>query len=241
MTKRAYSKAEPSFISHYHRLSQECRLELAALLGKASNEEERRAQELALLDAEMFLGMYPKAVENIDGAPTPADYIAKMKPIHESAQSLLADLNMSAFYRDALTIEEADYYEIQRQLATLATASYRVMKKYQTAPQRKGRTQKKALEIVVLELRRAFQGAFCGSRTERARTGHVRFVTNEVTFVKSALMDAGIIVHGYTGLPALFKKTACDPTRNPPLQRERVVESSQKVAKQLKKNSQRKG
>lgn len=214
MAKKTPSVAEPIFYAHTYRQSEEVRQNLRGLLGEATTEDDVHAQELALRRVAMWLGFYSEGVKNIDKAPTAADYIAKMEPLHERSLWLLSELSTTAYYREALKLAGADVYEIELALINLAIASHKVVQGNKATLNPKGRTKSKAMETTVLELRRAFQAAYRGSRTERAMNGQIRFVTNEKSFVKQALLSAGIIVDHYTGLSTLFGKPECDPETN---------------------------
>lgn len=117
---------------------------------------------------ELILGGYEGAVQSIDQAPRPANYLAELEGIEKNpdgtnkdglrrqAYDLMNSLaEMSYWMKDEFKEQEYDVYDLARECAKFVEAGAKISKKYDRQESR-GKPASKAFKMLVNSLREAF-------------------------------------------------------------------------------------
>jgi len=215
---------------------------LAQTLGMTTTEDDNVLHEI-FLKVESWLGSYPGAVQALDNAPRPQDYVRVYAGIRKQTTELLNNLHsLTEFYSEKYALEKDTLGEggidaIEITLAKLFAATLALEQRYERE-QDVGRPKGDALCAVIKGLRKIFRkhykGPF-GARKERgAITALAEQEQRELSFVELALKDALI---SFRNLPRLFRDPRCALVEERNLTIERIVKNVRRARQRQQKGS----
>jgi hypothetical protein len=167
----------------------------------------------AILDVERALGLYIDGAKHLDNIPRPIDYVRAVRPVRKKAYELFNEMvALSQYYSDQLKLKGVDVDSLELVLASLVDAAGKVVNEFESMPSQ-GARKNTALTEVIQRLRGIFRDNYRGPITERKTRGAFQWKatqeTQELLFVKTALLDARIIKKNYKELPRLFRDARC--------------------------------
>jgi hypothetical protein len=145
---------------------------------------------------ESALGIFLCGQPHIDNTPRPIHYVIAFKPVARDAEKLWRTLTTwSDHYRNQITVRDGDLGQIETSLLTLVNISNSVMEFFKSSSSM-GRRKENALYGTIRRLRKIFLANYKGPTTGRRKKGAFQYPSEresrEVTFVETALLDAGI-------------------------------------------------
>lgn len=183
--------------AHAHELSDEARVKLAVIAGiDISEPESAECLQKHFWAVEYALGMYPGAVENIDNAQTPGEYVKDAKRLRKLANDLLMRLRESTDWtRLELQMDGFEVSELELAVGRFMD-SVRQMERKHEGQKQAGNARKDALRLVIQNLRNVFHRIYAGDKSPRVKRGAIQKASPlekaEESFVLVALKDAGI-------------------------------------------------
>lgn len=206
MGRRKKVTGRTVFSAHSHVLSETARRKLAILLAvPADFTQALDGPGGTFSDLGRWLAAYPGLVETVDNEPLPVHYteaadnlIAACGRFYGALDDLTQRMRDELATEGPLTDDHVAYDPIDifdPELARLMDLCVRIKKKYAGVTVR-GNKRKRALRIVVAEIRRIFCSNYRGSMALGVRRGAIRhrspYEVNELEFVETALRDGAI-------------------------------------------------
>jgi hypothetical protein len=211
------------------------------LLVKDPDADKRPRTDLgmAILKIEGALGLFVDGAQHLDNIPRPADYVATFKRLRTKAADLLNDVTgTSGYFQDQFQLKGADLHAIETALAVMLDTSNKVLREFE-GKSSKGARKNNALCEVIRRLRKVFRDNYSGPRTGRVKRGAFQFKgeeeRRELEFVKTALVDARIIMPAYRELPRLLRDSRCSLPSDRPQVLRRIAASVHRAARRKQK------